>query len=173
MPASDGEYFEMVTKRAEVDDANAICQLACYYRDEKYGLQQDLEKANELWLRAGELGVTNAYCTLGGSYFLGKGVERDFMKGKHFLELAVMGGDVSARHLLGVLDGDAGNMSRAVRHFMIAAGAGHDDSLRNIRECFVQGHATKEEFEKALRGHKEATDEMTSDQREEAAAADA
>ena len=54
---------------------------------------------------------------------------------------------------------------------MIAGGAGDDDSLKNIRECFMNGHATKHDFEKALRVHKDATDEMTSDQRDAAAAA--
>ena len=52
---------------------------------------------------------------------------------------------------------------------MISAGAGHDDSLTNIRECFLDGEVTKDEFEKALRSHKEAADEMKSAQREAAA----
>ena len=57
-------------------------------------------------------------------------------------------------------------MNRAVKHWMISAGAGHDNSLKNIRACFMNGHATKDDFEKALRAHKEANDEMKSDQRE-------
>ena len=65
---------------------------------------------------------------------------------------------------------DAGNMSRAVKHWMISAGAGHDESQMCIQHCFMAGHATKDEFEKALRAHKEANDEMKSDQRETAAA---
>ena len=57
-------------------------------------------------------------------------------------------------------------MSRAVKHFMIAAGAGYDDSLKSIRDCFMQGHATKDELEKAQCSHKQAQDEMRSDQRD-------
>ena len=53
---------------------------------------------------------------------------------------------------------------------MIAAGAGYDTSLKTIRECFMHGHATKDDFEKALRAHKEAEDEMKSDQSYKAAA---
>jgi hypothetical protein len=53
---------------------------------------------------------------------------------------------------------------------MIAAGAGHDESLKKVRECYLSGHATKDDFEKALRAHKEAADEMKSVQREAAAA---
>ena len=51
---------------------------------------------------------------------------------------------------------------------MISASAGYDDSLNEIKECFVNGYATKDDFEKALRAHKEAKDEMKSEQRERA-----
>ena len=54
---------------------------------------------------------------------------------------------------------------------MISAAAGYDDSLDAIRRCFMDGHASKDDFEKALRAHKEAKDEMTSLQRQAAAAA--
>ena len=53
----------------------------------------------------------------------------------------------------------------------MSAGAGDDGSLWEIKECFMNGHATKDNFERALRAHKEAKDEMTSDQRDAAAAA--
>ena len=75
-----------------------------------------------------------------------------------------------ARGNLGGLEYHAGNMSRAMKHWMISAGAGDDVSLKKIRDCFLEGHATKDDFEKALRAHKESADEMKSDQREAAAA---
>ena len=73
-------------------------------------------------------------------------------------------------------------MGRMVKHCMMtAAGAGYDwgrqvragfdESLDAIRHFFLDGHATKDDFEKALRAHKESKDEMTSVQRQEAAAA--
>ena len=60
-------------------------------------------------------------------------------------------------------------MCKAVKHFMISAGAGDDKSLKAIRH-FMRGEATKDEFEKALRAQKESKDEMKSDQRDKAAA---
>ena len=61
-------------------------------------------------------------------------------------------------------------MNRALQHFMIAAAAGYDEALERIRQCFMHGHATKDDFEKALRAaYKEAKDEMRSEQREAAA----
>ena len=157
-------------KRAKCDDVWAIYSLGCYYDEGKYGLRQSHGKANELWLRAGQLGLAEAYHNIAVAYRQGDGVERDEKKAKHYYTLAAMGGHVDARYNLGNLEGRAGKKDRALKHWMISAGAGDDDSLKEIRKCFVSGHATKEDFEKALRAHKEAADEMKSEQREAAAA---
>ena len=90
----------------------------------------------------------------------------DAKKAEYYYELAAMMGNIRARHNLGCDEQDAGNMKRAVKHWMISAGAGYDKSLKGIREAFFNGHATKDDFEKALRAHKETADEMKSDQRE-------
>ena len=153
----------------EVNDANAIYILGCHYLSGERGLPQDYEKAMELWLRAGELGCVTSYCKIGFAYHEGRGVERDIEKAKHYFELGAMRGNVVARHTLGVLEKHAGNVSRAMKHWMISAGAGDDDSLSEVRECFMEGNATKDDFEMALRAHKEAKDEMKSEQREAAA----
>ena len=62
-------------------------------------------------------------------------------------------------------------MERAVKHWMIAAGSGFDDALERIREGYLEGYVTKNDFAKALRAHKEAQDEVRTDQRDAAAAA--
>ena len=133
-------------------------------------MTKDYVKGNELLLRAGELGHSTAYNNLGNAYLTGRGVERQDAKAIYYYELAAMRGDVDARYNIVIFEARAGNENRAVKHWMIAAGAGHDESLKAIRECFLRGHATKDEFEKALRAHKEANDETKSDMREEAAA---
>ena len=55
---------------------------------------------------------------------------------------------------------------------MIAAEAGLDESLQNIGYLFRVGLASKADYEKALRAHQKASDEMKSDQRYEAADAE-
>ena len=168
---SDGEAIEWVKKRAKGDDAVATRNIGCYYCHGNYGLRQNYKKAMQLWLRAGELGNARAYCNIGFAYHTGEGVERDEKKGKYYYELAAMGGDVNARYNLGCVEAQTGNVVRAMKHYMISAGAGHDLSLKQIKECFMGGHATKDDFEMALRAHKGAKDEMKSAQRETAAAA--
>ena len=160
-------------KRADGGDARAIYNLGgCYYRGE-YGLRQNHNKGMKLWLRAGELGDATAYTNIGNSYCAGTGVERDENKAKYYYGLAAMGGSAAARHNLGNWERRAGNFDRAMKHWMISAGAGLDESLEIIRHLFMNGHATKDYFEKALRAHKEAKDEEKSDQRETAAKFDA
>ena len=166
---SEEEYIERLKKRAEGDDAVAIYQLACNYQHGQYGLRQNIGKAMKLSLRAGELGCAEAYYNVGILYRTGKDVEMDVKKAKYYYELAAMGGDAQARHNIGILEEIAGNMNIALKHWMIAVGAGSDESLTGIRQLYVKGYATKDDFEKALRSHKEAKDEMKSDQREAAA----
>ena len=79
-------------------------------------------------------------------------MERDEKRAEHHYELAAMGGDVFARYNLG-MEGNAGNMDRAVKHWMVSAGAGFGDCLKIVRQCFLNGHVTKDDFEKALRAH--------------------
>lgn len=48
---------------------------------------------------------------------------------------------------------------RAVKHFIIAANFGYDKALDAVRENFVDGFVSKEDFEaRALRGHQAALD---------------
>ena len=111
-PNSDEETIERVDKRMKNGNTVAFYELACCYADGAYGLQQDRVKANELWLKAGELGYAEAYTRLGYSFSNGMGVEADKKKAKHYYEIAAMNGDVRARHNLGVLELMAGNHQR-------------------------------------------------------------
>ena len=162
--------MKRMKKRVDDGDPVAIYTLGGHYCRGEMGLPQDYNMANELWLRAGELGYTPAYNNIGNSYYQGRGVERDLKKAKHYWELAAMRGSVTARDNLGDLEQSGGNTERAMKHWMISAGAGDDISLHSIRQCFMNGLAPKDDFERALRAHKAASDEMKCEQREAAAA---
>ena len=59
-------------------------------------------------------------------------------------------------------------MKRAVKHFIIAANLGYEDSMKTLWKHYSAGDITKEELEVTLRTHKAAIDAMKSPQREEA-----
>ena len=58
-------------------------------------------------------------------------------------------------------------MNQAMKHFMIAAKAGCDDSLKMVGG-YKRGHVTKDEYASILRAHKNSRDEMKSQQRTKA-----
>ena len=61
-------------------------------------------------------------------------------------------------------------MSTSLKHFMIAAGCGYDKSLKEIREFYINGHATKDDYAKALQTYQKYVDGIKSPQRDQAAA---
>jgi len=169
-PSSNEEEIERTKKLMESGNAGAFNQLAGYYDQGMRGLPQDCQKAHELFLKAGELGCAWAYYyyNLGVNYDEGRGVEVDRKKAKHYWELAAMGGDISARHNIGVVEGRAGNFERAYKHYMIAARAGQKRSLDYVKRGFMDGHVTKDEYTITLRAYQKSQDEMKSDERDKA-----
>ena len=167
-PPSGEENIERVKKRIEVGDAYCAI-LGGYYSNGIRGFPQDGEKALELWHRAGERGNAASYNNMGSAYFHGRGVERDVKKVIHYYELAAMGGSVNARHNLGCNDGNAGNIDRALKHFMIAVEDGDSNSLKQIKQMFSNEYATKDDYVKALKAYQAYLSEVKSDDRDNAA----
>ena len=96
----------------------------------------------------------------------------DEKKARYYYELAAMQGHVHARYNLGAEEGKAGNHDLALKHFMIGVKGGDLDPLKTIRMMFTKGHATKDDYTQALKSYQAYLDEIRSDQRDKAAAAD-
>ena len=171
-PITDEEVIERYEKRMELNDARAIHRLGAFYANGELGLPQSMTKALELWHRAGELGhnYNGSYCNIGNVYNLGVYVEKDIKKAVHYWELAAMGGNTAARHNLGVLEKQGGNVDRALKHWMIAVECGFKKSLEIIKRFYNAGQVTEDDYAKALRLYQAYLDEIKSDQRDEAAA---
>ena len=155
-----------------MNDVNAIYNYGYFYANGENGLLQNMAKALEFWHRAGELGSAEAFCSIGNSYYNGDGVEADEKKATHYYELAAMLGDVVARHNLGCFEGNAGNVDRALKHFTIAVKDGSSESLESIKIMYTDGQVKKDIYADALQYYQEYVDEIESDQRAKAAAAE-
>ena len=82
-----------------------------------------------------------------------------------------MRGHVDSRHNLGFMEEKAGNMDRAIKHYLISVGSGYHGSLKNVQQHYSNGYATKDEYTEALRAYQNYLSEVKSRQRDEAAAA--
>jgi len=171
-PYTAEEAKEREKKRVEANDAEAIFDRGCNYRDGIYGLPQDYSKALTLWHRAGDLGHAGAYCNIGYSYNDGRGVELDKKKAEYYWELSAIAGGAVSRYNLGLNEVHAGNINRAIKHFLIAARGGDSESVKQIQLLYsLDGVATKEDYAKALHAYQTYLSEIKSAERDEAAAA--
>ena len=158
----------MIQARAEKKDPEAIYFLGLKYFFGEVGLQKDMRRAVKLWTEAAELGSVEALFDLGNSYCNGDGVQQDDAKGAEFYKKAAMQGHVESRYNLGTLEGEKGNYDRALRHFLIPAKMGLIHSLEKIKQMFMDGLATKEQYSRALKGYQDAVEETKSHDRDEA-----
>jgi len=171
LPTSDEETVERLSKRVEAGDAIAIYKLGNLYARGNHKFPQDYVKALEFWHRAGELGHAAAYYNTGNAYDNGRGVEVDIEKAIQYNILGALGGHTKARCMLGCIEKEAGNMNRAVKHFLITVRDGYSDSLKIIRKMVNIGSATKQDYATALQAYQSYLDDIKSDQRDMAAAA--
>jgi TPR repeat protein len=163
MVDNDEEYEERVMERVKANDPAAMRFMGTARLGEG-----DWDSAFEYLEKAAELGNAEAHYQLSVMYRKGDGVAKDEEKAVYHLELAAIGGDPEARYNLGCIEGNNGNIERSVKHYIIAANLGYEDSMKMLWKQYSAGNITKEELEVTLRTHKAAIDAMKSPQREEA-----
>jgi hypothetical protein len=85
------------------------------------------------------------------------------------MEQAAIGGHPAALGFLALYEKIKGRPDRAAKHFIIAANLGCDRSVQEVKDLFVQGIVSKEEYAAALRAYQAAVNEAKSAERERAA----
>ena len=166
-PEDNSQTLAMIKKRADAGDPKAIYVLGDKYRLGDCGLKKDVARAVELYERAAELDSKDAHFRLGLLYYQGTNVEKDTAKALGHYEAAAMRGHVPARNNLGCEEANAGNFDLALQHWMISVKMGQDKSLDSIKEMFMKGLATKDDYAEALREYQSAVEEMRSTERDE------
>eukprot|EP00571_Detonula_confervacea_P013316 CAMPEP_0172302066 /NCGR_PEP_ID=MMETSP1058-20130122/3829_1 /TAXON_ID=83371 /ORGANISM="Detonula confervacea, Strain CCMP 353" /LENGTH=153 /DNA_ID=CAMNT_0013012413 /DNA_START=619 /DNA_END=1080 /DNA_ORIENTATION=+ len=144
--------------------------MANYYRHGLDGFPTDNGKAFELMTRAAELGMAKACHNLACYYQNGIGTERNKKKEIHFFELAAKKGDIDARFNLGFQAMEKGENCLAVRHWLISAASGCDESFDHISRAALVGMVSKEKLHEVTQQYHMAKDEIKSEKRDEAAA---
>jgi TPR repeat protein len=163
-PKSQEEFNKRVMKRVKKNDPVAMTD-----RGKKYLGEGDYEKALEYFTKAAEFGDVAAHGCLGRMFYNGEGVEKDMERGVFHFEQAAIGGNTAARGYLAFHEEENGRMERAAKHWIISANLGCDLSLKHIKDLFVEGIVSKEDYAAALRAYQAAVDATKSAEREKAA----
>lgn len=164
VPTTLAEGNANVTRRAEANDPAALVKVGDIHNH-----KGEYKRAFHYWRKAADLGDAWAHFNLFFLYQDGKGVEKDVKKEVHHLEEAAIAGHPTARYNLGVHEWNEGSNERAVKHYIIAANLGHDNSLKMLKKEAI---VSKEDLAAALRAHQAAVDAMKSPQRDAAYAAE-
>jgi hypothetical protein len=160
--ADEEENTKRIMKRIKANDPAAMFQMG-----RKRYIEGDYETALDFFTKAAELGNAGAHHNLSVMYRKGARVEKEEKVVYHF-EIAAIGGHPGARCNLGCLEENNGNIERAVKHFIIAANLGDEESMKALWKHYSCGNITKEDLEATLRTHQAAIDAMKSEQRKEA-----
>lgn len=163
-PKSKAESLKMQNERATEKN----CPISLVQVGKRHHRKGDFHAAFQFSSRAAALGDADGHAALGGFYWEGEGVEKDMSKAICHFERAAIAGHPGARHNLGCIESDNGQIQRAVKHWIISAKQGQDSSLENVKQFFKDGLVSKEDFAAALRGHQAAMDATKSPQREKA-----
>eukprot|EP00985_Skeletonema_marinoi_P014455 scaffold7325_cov80-Skeletonema_marinoi.AAC.10 len=162
VPPTNNEAEKYHMKRVEANDPVAMFEEGLIQYD-----KGDYSRAVEYCTKAAALGNLGAHYELACMYRDGRGVEKDSRKEIHHLEEAAIGGHPYARHFLGCIEEESGNIERARRHWIISANLGDDGSIKELMEMFKGGFVEKEVLAAALRAHQAAVDATKSLQRNE------
>ena len=159
------EHRRKVTKRAEANDSVALCEMGQWSVDEG-----DFDRALECFTKSLAFGnYAEAHYQLALMYHDGRGVEKDEKKVVYHLEEAAIGGHPDARHNLGHMEESRGRTDRAVKHLIIAANMGLNESLEALKKFYRDGLVSKNDLASTLRAHQAAVEATKSPLREEAA----
>ena len=156
------ENLNKMKRAEEANDPIAIREVGAIHHS-----KGDYSSAFDCWTKAAKLGDAKSHYQLSELYTDGLGVERNKKKVIYHLEEAAIRGHVISRFNLGAEEKKNGKIERAVKHFIIAANHGDDDSIDMLRDMYAQGLVAKGEFAAALRSHQAAVDATKSPHREE------
>jgi TPR repeat protein len=159
---TDEERVKELMKRVDINDASAMYALGSYYHHGEHGLQQDQERAKEVWTQAAKLGFSKAHYSLGNFY----GEGGNSKKAKVHYEAAAMAGHEVARYNLGCMEYKLGNKERAVKHWTIAASAGHHTAMNNLLVALKRGLVSRESIDSTLAAYNNSCAEMRSEARD-------
>ena len=169
------EFMSQLQARCLLNDLKALTTMGEIHQDGDCGSPKDNLKALDCCIRAVELGSPEACNNIAVDYREGvHGVAVNKERAALFARVGALRGDIVARHNIGRIEyHDFGNQEIAIRHWKIAAEAGHQDSLNLLKKIYnADGEMpgkqfiSKECMDNLYRVCHDAQEEVKSEERE-------
>lgn len=148
------KYFELVKNAADKGYPIGLYRVGqAYYKGDR-GVNQDLEKAHEYYLKAAEAGDTDAMFSLGYDYHYGAGTIKDYQKALEWYQKAADEGNVKALNNIAVMYANGEGVERdevkAFDLYLKAAEGGSGYAMNNVAKNYSNGQGTEKNMEKAI-----------------------
>ena len=171
IPTCWGEENARLQARCLQNDHTAFRLVGEAYRKGEHERPKDELKALDCYIRAVELGSPEACAWIGNRYAEGNGVAVNKDRGALFERVGALRGAIVARCNIGCTEYNSGNHELGIRHWKIAAKAGHQPSLNALRDVYNkkasgQEFISKDYLDKVYRACHEAQMEVKSEERE-------
>mmetsp|Transcript_13293 Transcript_13293/g.37941 ORF Transcript_13293/g.37941 Transcript_13293/m.37941 type:complete len:232 (-) Transcript_13293:906-1601(-) len=168
-----GLTIARIEARCARGDTEALSTLGIFYSKDRGTLRKDDLKALDCWIRAVDLGSDEACNNIAACHFEGLGVSKNLEKEVFFRLIGAVRGSVLARNGIGHDEYKSGNHEIGIRHWKIAAEAGMQPSLDELKKIYnADGKMPGKEFiskaylDELYRVCHEAQEEVKSEARE-------
>ena len=173
-PTCMDEEFAQLQARCLENDHNALTMMGSNYRKGDSVPAKDDLKAFDYFIQAVELGSALACTKIGLSYNQGNGVAVNKKRAVLFGRMGALRGDIVGHHNIGCIEYyDLGNHEIGIRHWKVAAEAGYQNSIDQLRKIYNadgkmpgKEFVTKEYLDSAYRACHGAQIEVKSEERE-------
>ncbi len=154
VPRNEAKAIEWYEKAITQEQPYALFNMALMYANSSELIEQDIEKAHELFLRAAVAGVDLAQYEVALMFEQGAGCTQNYSEAAFWYEEAAKRGHMEAFNNLGVLykegRGVHQNFQRAFVCFSRAAEKGLPAAQYNLGLLYDRGEGVEEDHEKAL-----------------------
>mmetsp|Transcript_38821 Transcript_38821/g.68182 ORF Transcript_38821/g.68182 Transcript_38821/m.68182 type:complete len:280 (+) Transcript_38821:81-920(+) len=162
--------FENQMKLANAGRHRAMYNIAGYYLNGKKGLQKDSNEALKWYHLAMDAGNPDSAMALAVMFMIGQGVRQDYNKTVYYFQKASDLGMPEGFAYLAVHHMTEGEVEEGYMNFRRAAMCGSSEGqgsvFKALREGFMDGCITKDEYAFTLRANQAARDEMSSEWRD-------
>ncbi len=110
----------------------------------------DYKAAYNVYLELAELGYSNCQAYIGGLYYSGNGVDKDFEMARYWLENAAANNEPNAQFLLGKMDAREGNYDKAISWYEQAGKRGYMPALYKLAIYSEKGRIGPPDIKRAM-----------------------